>query len=542
MLPSALLLPAVLWILFSTAAILLVSNQYTAVDGALRCMSVYWHGRPYVGPNNHLLYPASVWLWSQLASKAGVHQSGPVTFLHVVAALNAISAGGSIALVNATARRLTGNASSSLLAAVVFGLSWAMLQHATSSAEPMIGLFFSLIAVFTTIVGLSSGRLLPLFAGGICLALALASYESMVLVAPLLYLLCLTRPLQAGTTIGERESLMPLTTVLFSMLGTVVGIVTIYGTAYYSTGISNPGAMLHAFIRLGGEPQVYGGFGVARIVNLPVGLAANLVKVLPTDYRGVRWLLHREMLTSAALLACFLALVLCALTLLARAAIKECRSPQVIIIAAVCCVGLAFELFPLLYWDPMYNKLWLQPLALLTVLGAVLGTRMSRLGTRTLVVIVLLIILTELSINLPQVVRDHAEPTRCLADASIANELIRPGDKVVTDFDPVSSLWMGLYDREPARTLLFPATPGLTSLSMLNRWIGECGGSSCRIVFIALLDQPADVWESFLGDRLNVHYASLDRFRRWSHRIREFSCEDSSLRIYDPTAIRVQSR
>jgi hypothetical protein len=54
----------------------------------------------------------------------------------------------------------------------------------------------------------------------------------------------------------------------------------------------------------------------------------------------------------------------------------------------------------------------------------------------------------ELAVNVPQVVFEHLEPTRCLDDALAAKKFIGR-DIVVTDFDPVSSLWMGFYDQSP---------------------------------------------------------------------------------------------
>jgi hypothetical protein len=152
---------------------------------------------------------------------------------------------------------------------------------------------------------------------------------------------------------------------------------------------------------------------------------------------------------------------------------------------------------------------------------------------------VLLIIALEATVNLPQIVFAHIKPTRCLDDALRVNNLISPRDKVVTDFDAVSSLWMGLYDQDQTRTLLFPATAASTSLAILERWAGECSRSGCRILFVALLDQTPEVWEAFLGQRLKIHYDSLAEYRRLSRSIDLFSCEDNSLRVYQPAAIQV---
>jgi hypothetical protein len=40
--------------------VVLRTRQYLAVDGATRCLSVYWHASPKSGDNNHLLYLVNV--------------------------------------------------------------------------------------------------------------------------------------------------------------------------------------------------------------------------------------------------------------------------------------------------------------------------------------------------------------------------------------------------------------------------------------------------------------------------------------------------
>jgi hypothetical protein len=57
--------------LSATLFILLRTQQYLAVDGALRCLWVYWLGHPTAGGNNHLLYFVNVYVWTKMLSIAG---------------------------------------------------------------------------------------------------------------------------------------------------------------------------------------------------------------------------------------------------------------------------------------------------------------------------------------------------------------------------------------------------------------------------------------------------------------------------------------
>jgi hypothetical protein len=361
----------------------------------------------------------------------------------------------------------------------------------------------------------------------------------MFLAAPLLYLLCLVWP--DGTGASERGAwfLLSIQQMLATLIGTVAGVIGIYGVAYYSIGITSPHGMLRAFFQIGGEPEVYAGLRASKLANLPAGLVNNLIGMLPADYRGISRLLRTDNGASAAALILVFALVASALLIFARSAAELCRTRRAAVLVGACCGGFLFELFPLVYWDPMYIKLWLQPLAFLAVFGGVLAVRMDGVLARRLGGVVLLIIALELIVNLPQVLSAHTGHTRCLNDTLRVTKLIGLSDKVVTDFDPVSSLWMGLYDRDPARTLLFPAMAASSSLITLDRWTGECRRSKCRILFVALLDQPREVWEAFLGQRLKIHYNTLEWYRRASRSIYKFSCEQGSLRVYEPAAMQL---
>jgi hypothetical protein len=531
-------------LLYACACILLASRQYTAVDGALRCLVVYWHRPPYLGTNNHLLFPADVWLWTHAAAILGVRASGPIAFLHIAQAMNAVCAGASIALVNALAGRLTGKWKPAMLAAVTFGLSWAMLSHATNSAEPVVGLCISLIAAVLIVEGLSRDRLPLLFIGGVCLALALSNYESMFLLAPLLYLLCLLWPAvhdlnhvsalrdePASASIGKSAILR----TAVALLGSAAGIATIYPAAYYSAGIRTSREMLRRFLQMGGEPEVYAGVRVSKLVNFPVGLIDNLVGVLPRQYQGLRWLLnagsHRITIIALLIVGAVLAPIFLVLAIQARRLWAFRRSSLV----GLFVVAIFIEILPLFYWDPMYDKLWLQPLAVGCIVAAVLGSSMAAGTARWFSGLILFLIALEATVNLPQVVLAYQRPTRCLGDAARIVGLITSRDKVVTDFDPVSTLWAGLYDSQPSRTMVFPATSAAVSLSIIDGWARECSVKDCRVLFISLLDQPQSEWDAFLGQRVKVPFSALDRYRQGSRPLARFTCENSSLRAYDPT-------
>lgn len=543
-----------LWIVFSTAYILLRSQQFTAVDGALRCLAIYWHRPPYLGSNNHLLFPVDVWLWSRAVGLIGVQAAGPLAFVGNIQAMNALCAGGCVALVNLIAWRFTRSLQLSLTAAVAYGLTWAMLKHATNSAEPVVGLFISLIAATLVIEGLIRERSGLLFAGGLGLALALANYGSMIFVAPILYLLCFIwqRPELSHGDPARTEPAFPasLAALRRSILrsfacvgGTVAAAIAIYATAYYSLGIRGFQPMLRAFAELllrgsvhfQGEGTV--GFSLSNLLNLPVGMIGNLLAVLPPNYQGIRWLLFRDRDARAIAELAAVALMLgIALAMIVVAAIRRCNSRDRKLLGAVVFAALLLDVFLLAYRGPLYDKFWLQPLALLFICGAIVASWMDAGALRRFSFLAILFIGLEAFLNLPSALAAHSNPTLCLEDAREVAAAVKPDDRVVTDYDPVSTLWMALYDPQPSRTMLLPATLPEVASETLKRWQEECSRSGCRIFFVAQLDYSRDTWDSFLGKVDGIPFDSFDRYRQGSRVVDRFACEGASLRVYPPAS------
>lgn len=537
-----------LWIVFAATYILLRSHDYVVVDGALRCLAIYWRRPPYLGSNNHLLFLTDALLWSHALGHLGFHPAGPIAFVGSIQAMNAICAGGCVALVNLLAWRFTRSLKLALAAAIFVALSWAMLKHATNSSEPVVGLFISLIATMLVTEGLARARYGLLFAGGAGLSLAMANYQAMFLIAPLLYLFCVTWPrpglspadaLREGLALPTELAAMrrPLLNLCACVGGTIAGAIAIYGTAYHSLGIPGLQPMLRAFVELAGE-SVYGGLSITKLVNLPTGIVGNLLAVLPENFQGIGWLLmkHRDA-RSIAMLAAIGLIVALALVMIARAAIRRCDSRDNRLVGAAIIAALLLELYPLLYYGSLYDKFWLQPFATLAVCGAIAASWMDAGSVRRLSFLVMLLIGLEALMNLSAAIAAHSSPTPCLEDARTVAAAIHADDRVVVDFDPVSTLWMALYDRQPSRTLLLPATPPAVSLETLERWNGECARSGCGILFIAVLDHSRDEWDPFLGKHVGIPFDSFDRYRDSSRTVKRFACEPAGLRIYAPRSL-----
>src|SRR5208282_1950510 len=120
---------------FAALFLALRSQQYMAVDGALRCLHVLYHPADHFHGNNHMLYPFWVWLWTRAAGQVGLQAPDWLSFIHESQALNAIASAAAVGLLCSTLESIAG-APFALLGAIQYGLTTAVVLHGTNSAEP----------------------------------------------------------------------------------------------------------------------------------------------------------------------------------------------------------------------------------------------------------------------------------------------------------------------------------------------------------------------------------------------------------------------
>src|SRR5260370_31863115 len=64
------------------------------------------------------------------------------------------------------------------------GFAKAFLLHATNSAEPMVGIFWSFLAICLAALSFKTDRKWPIIASGFLFVLAMATYQSTIFLAP----------------------------------------------------------------------------------------------------------------------------------------------------------------------------------------------------------------------------------------------------------------------------------------------------------------------------------------------------------------------
>jgi hypothetical protein len=520
---SPYIISLLVFIFFAVVFLCLRSQQYLAVDGVLRCLEIYRRNQLVFYTNNHLWYQANIFFWSHALEWLGLKAHTPFEFISLSQAMNAVAAAGSLAAVYLLLRLATSSAAVSIAAVLAYGFSRAMLLHATNSAEPTMGFFYSAVAMVLAVEALRREKKWLLIFAGASLGMAMASYQSMVLIAPLAVLLCFGWPFDGG------GSLIKVRLLRWGalLLGAFVSVCAAYGWAYSQSGSRTVAAMVRRFFELQGGNQVYGYLSVSKLINPPFGLVFSLLPLRPPDYVGVRSLLkEHNFFWIGSILISLICLFLIA-RLLARPLIanwkRVTRSDRLLVIALIASFGILIG--PLIYWDPLYDKLWLQPLAIIISLAAVL----YRIGVvpvrrRAAAVIVTCFIALEIAANLSVAAWDHRTPTQGISEARIVADLVKPNDFIVLNFDGLSMLYLTLWGSAD-NSLLLPASTEELATERMTEAIRKAHETGGNIYFLSVFDISEPAWTAFLGNRVGIPYHSFDKFRTNSTLVRSFEFE-----------------
>ena len=506
--------------------VLLRSSDYMMVDGAVRSLEVMRHPALFFHGNNHLLYPAYILGWTRLLGALGLGVTSPVDYIHAAQLLNALAAAVTVTALCWLILRASGSWILAVLGASAFALSRAMLLHATNGAEPVTGLMWSALATVLVVQSVDRRSAATAAAGGAALALAMASYQSMVLIGPglLLYVwLATPRGARARSTV--------------SLLGAAaLATAIVYGWAYAREGVTTPGAMLSRFFTMDGAPGVYGGLRITKVPSLFLGLAYGLVPVLPPTWLGWRGMLRGELgaLDMARVLFGVVIGVTCAGWLAWQVWRQGRAAPQGARVAWVAgAVALLGCLVPALLWDTLYEKLWLQPIAI-GVVGACAALGMpGAVARRSRIAIVVLGALGA-AVNLATAVRARVAPPTCRAEAEAVARLVGASDLLVHEWDPVSfDLHVYVAGERQMFDLVSEARDrgagAAQALDYAKRATWERGGA---VFYLGAFDLSRERWEAFLGGRAGLPYDALAAARAHAKLVETLSCRGARVTLW----------
>ena len=488
--------------LFLLVYALLGTRQYTAVDGALRCLDVYRRPELSFSGNNHLLYPADVLAWNRLLGLVVGRAADPFAFLRRTQLMNATAAAAVLALLYWIVRTTTGSAGIALGATAGLGLARAFLLHATNSAEPMVGVWWAVAAVAAGLLARRHRSTWAAAAAGVALALALASYASMLLAAPAVLVL-------VGRGEGTRGRLAAL-------VGSAAAVTAaVFGVAYAHAGATGPLEMIRRFLALPGA-SVWAGVSPARAARIPLGFVQSVLPVLPPGYAGVRSLAHAAPLRIAWLLVASVGIAALVGALVRGAWLARPRIESgVRATSTAALAGLAGALIAPLAWDPLYPKLWLLPTAFAFLAGGLLATAAGGRARRAVMGAALVLIAVEAAVNLAWALPAHRRESPYLEPARAVARAVTPEDLVVLDWDPVSEMYAGLWGAD-ASLLTFPTEAvlrGSAAVIALDSAVAATRRRGGAVYFLGVLDETPASWDAFLGERTHLPYASVSRYR-----------------------------
>jgi hypothetical protein len=513
------------------------SPDLTAVDGPFRSCEVYHHHHFFFHGNNHLLYPLNVWTWNCMLRPLFGPSPDAYAYARRTQLLNGLFVALSVGLMFPLTRAAGGAAGIAVGTAVAYGCSRAVILHGTNAAEPPVGLGLCFLAIAVAAVSRGRARAWLASLAGACLAAAMASYQTMILIGPAVLFLLAARTPDDGD--GRRG---PLRRVLFFFGGSALGTALLYGWAYSHQGITGAGELIRRFFTVDGGRALYGGWSASKLVNTPVGLMGNVFPVLPDDYTGLRnlWRDHgldgvviRLIVISVATLAASLAL-----------AVQVWRrwgelTPSHRLAFRVALVGLACTLAGPFYWQPTYDKMWLQPVAIiLFLIGCGLAAIPPSRKRVVLSGVFAALLLIEVTSNAIWAIPQARREPPCVMEAREVEALLRPDDLVVYEWDGVSILYAALSG--PARPgLCLPTAAqehGPAVTERLGDLVEQARARNAKVYFLGVLDVPEETWTPFLGDRLGVPYHALDEFRCRSRPVKtyQFKGQPLTLRVYEP--------
>lgn len=505
------------------------TSDYLAVDGALRALQVYQLGRPFLHGNNHLLHPFNVYLWSVLLRALEIHPSSPFGFLAVAQAMNAIAAASFLTILYGLCYKLTNRTVVASLVTIGYGLSRAFLAHATNSAEPIVGLLWSAVSIALTVYGIARSKDWAGIAGGLVLALAMATYQSMVVVAVPIVFLIWKWP---GGQIEDRKLRARLFSELRFVTAFFLGILTIYATAYYLSGTRTPAGMASRFLFIPAS-GVYAGITPVKTVAVLAGLAYALFPCLPRECSGFRCLSegqYRSWIPVAGLAVIFAGLLLMAMVGLAKSVWSVLAAMEKVVITC-CALGVISTAVPLMFWMPTYDKLWLQPLAFLVFGTGILLNVAWRVGTRIPIVGrrarwgYALVILVGLP-NLGRALYLSVGPTPHLAQAQEVAAIVKPTDLLVGDWNEIFLLYQAFWGPRANSFNLETEADGSGSssgtLARLSDMIARRREAGGNVYFLELLDLSEGDWKRLIGGKRGIPYDQFDGYRRCGLTVRSF--------------------
>jgi hypothetical protein len=447
-----------------------------------------------IGTVNHALSPSWFYLWWKLG--APWVRGDLENRIHWLQVLNHLAGALSLTLVAVMVARRTASRAAGVLAASALGLSSAFFYHATQSTEPLMAVWWLLASWFLLEAAPPRSALTLLFSAA-AFALSVASYQSF-LTAGLGLLLLAFR--------ARRDGLIWATAALVFGLGIFVAAACLDGVRSEASLATYLFGHAKSSLTGTGVARFWGKFSLERIPSSLLGLTDSVAAILPREgwpglRRGFSLLPVLQKALLLATTAGVTALVAASIFLVWRRGRPDVRSGVWI------CVGGAIVAA---YWDPYYQKLWLQPLVALTILGGgvLLPSNRARWVAGGLIFTVLLI-------NFPAVYWRYANPDnpQSRLGAALSGSLGAQDLLVVRGWDESDLYALKLREQQRVFALMNIGLPGITWPQATN-FIGQARDRRHRVLFYGVIELSSQTWADSLGRFAGLDYSNCLAWRQ----------------------------
>jgi hypothetical protein len=512
--------PALIFCVSAIVFACLRSTDILSADGNYRCLEVWHRQSIFFYGNNHMLYPVDVLVWTHLVALLGVATRTPLQFFSAVELMNVLAGAVSLFFFYMLLFKATASPLISTLGTCALGFSNAFIAQAVAGNEPMVGLCWALAALWLSVEGSAADSMWRLVLAGLLFALSLATYQSMVLLAPAAVVV-------AYYVRKEKRIARVAALGLSGLIGTAV----LYGSIYWVEGSHTVSSMLTRFLRHD-DARGYFGASVGKLLASPLGLTAGFSGLLHyVSFNGMNGVLKGGILRLLELgLLPVMFCCLLGLWLWITVAHWEILEPRERLGFAAAAIALAFALVPALLWDPVYDKLLIEPVGCLIFAVAVGVGASRRFGRRTMFPrIAAVACIASALASLPLVLQRHRGGNPELPEVERFASMVGPRDLVVGEWDPISTLYGAFVNPRPD-----PAHPyesawadnpqffsftteanleGREALRSLHAAVSRTEASGGRVYFVSLLDVPEKTWIPTMGRRFEVPYEDLAFYR-----------------------------
>ncbi|HLH05641.1 MAG TPA: glycosyltransferase [Terriglobales bacterium] len=197
-----------------------------------------------------------------------------------------------------------------------------------------------------------------------------------------------------------------------------------------------------------------------------------------------------------------------------------------------CLSSLGLGMLLLIYWVPLYDKLWLQPLWVLVLLVFVRSRYVVPPRESVRFVLVALGILFA-TINLTAAFAASHGPWPNFDEANRVQSVIQPGDLVITDWSSVAVLyrqiWAGDAGSFDFTALACGESPHV--LQEMQTRISEAQAGGGQIYFLGMLDLKKPDWDGFLGAHCQIPFENLQLYREQSQTVATFQSDGRTVSL-----------